>query len=544
MQYSRNDGASLLPGQLPHRIPGSRGRRESGSSKRIYLDRTAFYPTSGGQPFDTGQLGGVNVIEVIDEGDRIAHILRAAADEQAKWTGESISSRRFDHMQQHTGQHLLSAVLLEMFDAATVSFHLGAEAMHHRCCPRAGSRRSFAQAERRANQIVFENRPVTISFQHSSQDLGLRKPTEREGEVRIISIQDLDRSACGGTHVRATGEIGPILLRKLDRIRGNLRIEFLCGGRAVARARADFEALSEIARVFSAPLDDAPAMVEAQREKLQEADRTRRRLATELAQASGRALYAETPPGPDGIRGVLRRVESLSEESRAEAQSFTASGPAIFLAVGRKPAFDFAAPLLKDSGVHAGDLLKRALAEAGGRGGGNAALAQGSLPSKEALDQLVRTLASQLNFHILKPRTAFAYAIRGPKVLRWNAKVPPKRVRIHLRDGIHEDLCSRARSVAGCLLAGEALGADRHKLDVDPETRGWHPVAEDPTGTDATTQAGAAGKVCGRISRSGHRRLGLRATASHLHGGEPVGPRDRDRRWAAGKGSQRSRLRA
>ena len=156
--------------------------------------------------------------------------------------------------------------------------------MHHRCLAAPWSRSSLREAERRANQIVFENRPVTISFQQSSEDLGLRKPTEREGEVRIISIQDLDRSACGGTHVRATGEIGAILLRKLDRIRGNLRIEFLCGGRAVARARADFEALSQIARVFSAPLDDAPALVEAQREKLQAADKATRRLATELAQ--------------------------------------------------------------------------------------------------------------------------------------------------------------------------------------------------------------------------------------------------------------------
>src|SRR6202030_217880 len=134
-----------------------------------------------------------------------------------------------------------------------------------------------------ANQIVFENRPVAISFQQSSEDLALRKPTEREGIVRIVSIQDLDRSACGGTHVRATGEIGPILLRKLDRMRGNQRIEFLCGGRAVARARADFEALSEIAHVFSAPLDEVPAMVEAQREKLQEAERARRRTSMELA---------------------------------------------------------------------------------------------------------------------------------------------------------------------------------------------------------------------------------------------------------------------
>ena len=367
--------------------------------QRIYLDRTAFYPTSGGQPFDTGELGGSKVIEVIDEGDRIAHVVMDPLAQtplaQTQVEGRIDPGRRFDHMQQHTGQHLLSAVLLEMFDAPTVSFHLGAES----CTidiSRALEPVQLREAERRANQIVFENRPVTISFQHSSEDLGLRKPTDREGEVRIISIQGLDRSACGGTHVRATGEIGPILLRKLDRIRGNLRIEFLCGGRAVARARSDFEALSEIARVYSAPLDETPALVAAQREKLQASEKMTRRLATELAEAGGRALYAGTPPGPDGIRRALRRVASLSEEVRAEAQSFTASGPAIFLAVAENPPAILVA-ISKDSGLHAGDLLKPLLAQAGGRGGGNAALAQGSLPSKEALDTLSVKLASQLN---------------------------------------------------------------------------------------------------------------------------------------------------
>jgi alanyl-tRNA synthetase len=361
----------------------------SPDGQRIYLDRTAFYPTSGGQPFDTGQLGGLNVIEVIDEGERIAHVLNGALSDN-EVDGRIDVARRFDHMQQHTGQHLLSAVLLEMFNAPTVSFHLGAESCTIDIA-RALEPGQFREAERRANQIVSENRPVAISFQHSSEDLGLRKPTEREGEVRIISIRDLDRSACGGTHVRATGEIGPILLRKLDKIRGHQRVEFFCGGRAVARARADFEALSQIARVFSASIDDTPAMVEAQREKLQETDRIRRRLATELAEVTGRALYAETMPGDDGIRRVVRRVETLAEESRAEAQSFTSAGPAIFLAVAENPPAVLLAAS-KDSGVHAGDLLKRALVAAGGRGGGNATLAQGSVPSKEALDHLVQSL--------------------------------------------------------------------------------------------------------------------------------------------------------
>jgi alanyl-tRNA synthetase len=351
---------------------------------RIYLDRSAFYPTSGGQPFDTGKLGGVDVTEVVDEDGRIAHQLSAPL-EAAEISGMIDWQRRFDHMQQHTGQHLLSAVLVDLFDAQTVSFHLGVESCTIDVA-RVLEPAQIREVERRANEIVFENRPVTVAFEDSSQDLGLRKPTDREGVIRIISIEDLDRSACGGTHVRATGEIGPILIRKLDRIRGNQRIEFLCGLRAVKRARADFEAISSVARAFSAPADEVPALVTAQLEKLQDAEKARRRLSTELAQARGRELYAATPPGSDGVRKVVQRVASLTDELRAEAQSFTAGPKSVFLAMGENPPAILLA-CSPDSGVNAGEFLKAALSKAGGRGGGSATMAQGSLPSKDLLDQ-------------------------------------------------------------------------------------------------------------------------------------------------------------
>jgi alanyl-tRNA synthetase len=353
---------------------------------RIYLDRTAFYPTSGGQPFDIGKLGGVNVIEVVDEDDRIAHQV-AAPVLAVEVAGVIDWQRRFDHMQQHTGQHLLSAVLVDLFGAQTVSFHLGIDTCTIDVA-RSLEPAQIREAERRANEIVFENRPVTVGFEDSSQDLGLRKPTQREGVVRIISIQELDRSACGGTHVKATGEIGPILIRKLDRIRGNQRIEFLCGLRAVKRARADFEAISSVARSFSAPPDEVAALAAAQLEKLQDSEKARRRLANELAQARGRELYASTAPGPDGIRRVVRRVPSLGDELRAEAQSFTAGEKSVFLAMGENPPAILLAAS-PDSGMNAGEFLKGALAKAGGRGGGSATMAQGSLPSKDLLDQFV-----------------------------------------------------------------------------------------------------------------------------------------------------------
>ncbi len=353
---------------------------------RAYLDRTAFYPTSGGQPFDIGKLGGVDVTDVVDEDGRIAHQLSAPL-ETAEVSGVIDWQRRFDHMQQHTGQHLLSAVLVNMFNAQTVSFHLGVESCTIDVA-RSLDPAQIREAERHANEIVFENRPVTVGFEDSSKDLGLRKPTEREGEIRIISIQDLDRSACGGTHVKATGEIGPILIRKLDRIRGNQRIEFLSGLRAVKRARADFEAISTVARAFSAPPDEVPALVATQLEKLQDSEKARRRLAAELAQARGRELYAATVPGADGIRKVVRRVPSLTDELRAEAQSFTTGQKSVFLAMGENPPAIMLASS-PDSGVNAGEFLKTALVKAGGRGGGSAIMAQGSLPSKDLLDQFV-----------------------------------------------------------------------------------------------------------------------------------------------------------
>ena len=356
---------------------------------RVYLDKTAFYPTSGGQPFDTGKLGNVLVADVEDEDSRIAHLLSAPL-EDIDVTGAIDWQRRFDHMQQHTGQHLLSAVLVELFDAATVSFHLGSESSSIDIS-RTLEPAQIRSAERRANEIVFENRPVQVTFQHSTENLDLRKPTEREGEIRIVSIQDLDRSACGGTHVRGTGEIGPILIRKLDRIRGNQRIEFVCGTRAVQRARADYEALSAIARTFSAQLDETPALVTAQVEKLQESDKTRRRLSSELAQARGRELYAATPPGSDGLRKILRRVESISDDLRTEAQSFTAGEKSAFLVLASDPPSILLASS-KDSGVNAGQVLKAAVTESGGRGGGSPTMAQGSVPSKDFLEKFATSL--------------------------------------------------------------------------------------------------------------------------------------------------------
>jgi len=360
--------------------------------RRVYLDRTAFYPTSGGQPHDLGEIAGVPVVDVVDEEKRIAHLV-AAPVEGATVTGRIDWLRRFDHMQQHTGQHLLSAVLSAMCQARTVGFHLGAESSTIDVDVSSLEPAEVAQAEQRVNEIAAENRPVTVSYEEAGQAAGLRRASERQGTLRIVSIADLDRSACGGTHVRTTGEIGAVLIRKLEKVRGGLRIEFLCGGRAVARARKDYEALSAVARVFSSGLDEAPALAASQRAALEAADKARRRAAAELARYRGVELYESTAPGSDGRRRVVQHRSSgaIEDDIRAMAQGFTSRPGAVFVAAFDSPAAVLLA-VAEDAGIDAGDTLKRLLAEHGGRGGGNARMAQGSLPSPERLAALLAAL--------------------------------------------------------------------------------------------------------------------------------------------------------
>ncbi len=356
-----------------------------------YLDRSAFYPGSGGQPIDTGAIGGVRVVDVVDEDDRIAHRLAAPLPAEAvecvvDW------ERRFDHMQQHSGQHSLSAVFEELLGLHTVSFHLGAESATIDLEGRPLEPRGLRDVEARVNQIIYENRQVTVCFEDAAEAQGLRKASGRQGTLRIVSIDRLDRSACGGTHVRATGEIGVVLLRKVEKIRHSVRVEFLCGARAVRRARADYEALTKASQSFSSPLDEVPGLVAAQLESARTAEKARHKLELDLAAYRGRDLYAATQPDAAGIRRVVQRLGSGSlEDLRAVAQSFTAQPKAIFIASLAEPPSVLAASS-EDSGFDAGKLLKAAITEAGGRGGGTARMAQGSVPNPGLLDPVLAKL--------------------------------------------------------------------------------------------------------------------------------------------------------
>jgi alanyl-tRNA synthetase len=376
----------------------------SSDGRRVYLDQSAFYPTSGGQPFDIGSLAGSLVVDVIDEDERVAHVLATPLAERSVGDtvrGEIDWQRRFDHMQQHTGQHLLSAVFADLYDWETVSVHFGAARssldLDAGTIDPARLDARLGEVERRANEIVWENRPVSVGFEDSATITGLRKPPPREGTLRVVTIDGLDRSACGGTHVRATGEIGAITLRGTERVRKQTRVEFLCGARVVQQARADFETLSGIALSLKASITEAPALVTSQGEQLREATAARKRLEGELATFRARAMYDTIAPTPAGLRIAFERREAGSlEELRPLAQAFAGLSRTVFIATIASPATVLVAAS-DDAGVDAGVVLKPMLATAGGRGGGSPRLAQGTVPGADALDGVVAALRSAVS---------------------------------------------------------------------------------------------------------------------------------------------------
>lgn len=221
------------------------------------LDQTAFYPTSGGQPNDLGCLGDTAVLEVRDDGDDVLHIV-------AKELGPGLVhgsiqwERRFDHMQQHTGQHLLSAMFQERFGLYTVSFHLGSDLCTIDLRGPEPSAEILEGAQRAANSVIFEDRPVSVRYGTADQlsEIGVRKQVDRKGLLRAIEIESADLQPCGGTHVKSTGQIGMILVRRMAKIRQDWRVEFACGSRAERLATSDFRTVRGISESLSCAPDE------------------------------------------------------------------------------------------------------------------------------------------------------------------------------------------------------------------------------------------------------------------------------------------------
>lgn len=364
------------------------------SGRRVYLDRSAFYPTSGGQPHDTGLLADIAVVDVVDEDERVAHCLAEpiGLPVGAMVVGQVDSARRQDFMQQHTAQHLLSALLSDRYGWPTVSVHFGDVTSTVDVSGVEGlSSAQLTRIEREVNEAIVANHPVTVSYEDAATVSGLRKASDRDGVLRIVSIEGLGRSACGGTHVSRTGELGMLLLRGAEKTRGHTRIEYVCGERAVNRARADAELLARTARPLSAAPEDLPVLVPRQLERLAEQDAEIRRLRKTLAQYEAQALWQQTAPDASGIRRLRHEVDGPVKDAEALAQACVALGHGVMLVTSRTTGGVLLATAA-DSAVDAGASLKAALQAVGGRGGGSPRLAQGSVPDIARLPELLSAL--------------------------------------------------------------------------------------------------------------------------------------------------------
>jgi len=238
-------------------------RREHEGRPAVVLDRTAFYPESGGQPWDKGTLGGAKVAEVLDLDGTILHIVEGAVPE-GRVRGSVDRATRLDHMQQHTGQHVLSQAFWELLKGETLSFHMGPGVSTLEIGLKTLSDADCDRIEDRANAIVLENREVKTYFVPEERigEVPLRRPPKKHGLLRVVEVDGFDYSACGGTHVRKTSEIGAIKILGIEKIRGNLRFEFLCGGRALCDHRDKDRTVRRLAGAFSCAPGDVAAQVE------------------------------------------------------------------------------------------------------------------------------------------------------------------------------------------------------------------------------------------------------------------------------------------
>lgn len=354
---------------------------ESAVAWEVVLDVTALYPTSGGQPHDLGKLGDANVLDVRDAGEEIVHIVDREVDLGTvhgcvDWT------RRFDHMQQHTGQHLLSAMFQERFGRPTVSFHLGTEISTIDLRGTEPSEAILEGAERAANQVIFDDRPVNVRYGTAEQfaELGVRKEVDRQGILRAIEIEGADLQPCGGTHVKRTAQIGMMLVRRCTKIRQDWRVEFVCGSRAERIARRDFLLLRHAAEHLGCATDevaDSASRVVSDRDgRFKEY----RGVLQRLAEAEATLALQALPVGPDGLRVVAR---TFQEDTQAEylghfASQLAKSDKTIAL-LSRTPCGHLFFAQHPSAGQDMNALLRQVLERLGGKGGGTRDFARGRL---------------------------------------------------------------------------------------------------------------------------------------------------------------------
>jgi alanyl-tRNA synthetase len=376
-------------------------RRDTDRGPALRLDRTAFYPTSGGQPHDTGLLGGERVLDVWDEdpGEVWHGLERLPPGDEVR--GVIDWDRRFDHMQQHTGQHLLSAAFLDQRRAPTLSFHLGADDSSIDLETAGLTWEDAFRVETVVNGVIWQDRAVEV---HSIgpdriDQVPLRKPPTVTGPIRVIWIRDVDASACGGTHVPRTGAIGILKIVRLERYKGGMRVGFVCGGRALAHYQRVLRGLQTVGADLSVRLDQVPETVTRLHTDLKAARRDSEAAQEALMAFEAERLWNETPATGDRRRVVAYRADWTPDQLTALAAHLAARPRTLALLAGNDAkGVRLLCRRSEDlTEVDAGAVLRRAVERLGGKGGGNAQQAQGGAPAAvpEVIADVLREAAAR-----------------------------------------------------------------------------------------------------------------------------------------------------
>src|SRR6266852_2749333 len=347
----------------------------------VVLDSTGLYPTSGGRPHDLGKLGDANVLDVRDEEDEIVHVTDRELQPGSvhgciDWT------RRLDHMQQHTGQHLLSAMFQERFGRPTVSFHLGEGLCTIDVRGPEPTDEILEGAERAANQVIAEDRPVTVRYGTAEQfaELGVRKKVQRSGILRAIEIEGADLQPCGGTHVARTSQIGILVVRRCSKIRQDWRVEFACGRRVVRMARHDFQPLRRASEQLGCAPEDLPAAVQRAVSERDAHFKSVRALSERLAEADAAFALRSVDPDAHGVR-VIARVfnENTQPEHLGYFATQLAKSVKTVALLGRSACGHLIFAQHPSASNDMNAILKEVLAQFPGKGGGTRDFVRGRL---------------------------------------------------------------------------------------------------------------------------------------------------------------------
>ncbi|MFZ1756741.1 MAG: DHHA1 domain-containing protein [Caldilineaceae bacterium] len=379
----------------------------------VRLDRSAFYPTSGGQAHDTGTLNGVAVVDVrvADDGG-VLHLLAAplgedAGGEAGEVTGVVDWPRRFDHMQQHSGQHLLSQAFDRLLGLETVSVHFGDELCTIDLVGETLAADGLAAVERHANEIVWENRPIRAYEVTDAQlaSIPLRRAPKVTGQIRIVEIDGYDWSACGGTHVASTGSIGPIALLRVERSKSSplassgqrSRVYFICGARAVEDSRWRRQLLGDAAAVLDTAVEEVPALLAARQARMKEQDRLLRALQEELLGYRAQTLLAEAE-AVGRVRLVAQVMADLDPAGLKSLAAGLVANPGVVALLACDVEGKGTALFARSADVelHAGQLLRTILPRFGGGGGGRPDFAQGGGVEGEKVEELIESARQEV----------------------------------------------------------------------------------------------------------------------------------------------------